>query len=72
MGSVGIAGIFQEAGAEVEPIAMRVPAACRYIGISRSTLYVLIAEGRVEIVKLGVSTLVITESLRRLIKERRA
>ncbi|MDE1915349.1 MAG: hypothetical protein KGJ57_10640 [Sphingomonadales bacterium] len=36
-----------------------------------STLYVLIAAGRVEIVKLGNSTLVITESLRRLIAERR-
>lgn len=55
----------------IEPITMRVPEACRYIGISRSTLYVLIAEGEVEIIKLGCSTLVLTESLRALITRRR-
>lgn len=55
----------------VEPITMRVPDACRYVGISRSTLYVLIAEGEIEIVKLGCSTLVLTESLRALIAKRR-
>ena len=55
----------------VEPIAMRVPDACRFVGIGRSTLYVLIAKGEVEIVKLGSSTLVVTESLRRLVSRRR-
>ena len=55
----------------IEPITMRVPDACRYIGVSRSTLYVLIAEGEVEIVKLGCSTLVLTESLKALIAQRR-
>lgn len=55
----------------IEPVAMRVPDACRYVGISRSTLYVLIARREVEIVKLGRSTLVVTESLRRLINSRR-
>lgn len=55
----------------IEPIAMRVPEACRYIGISRSTLYVLITQGEIEIVKLGSSTLVLTESLRQLIATRR-
>lgn len=49
---------------------MRVPDACRFIGISRSTLYVLISEGEVEIVKLGCSTLVLTESLKALIAKR--
>jgi len=48
----------------IEPISMRVNDACRYTGISRSTLYLLIAKGDVEIIKLGASTLVITESLR--------
>lgn len=56
----------------IEPIAMRVPDACRYIGIGRSTLYVLIADGELEIVKLGSSTLVLTESLKALIETRRA
>ncbi len=56
----------------IEPIAMRVPEACRYLGIGRSTLYVLIGEGDVEIVKLGASTLVVTESLRALVERKRA
>lgn len=55
----------------IEPIAMRVPEACRYIGIGRSTLYVLINEGEIEIIKLGGSTLILTESLRSLVARRR-
>lgn len=55
----------------IEPITMRVPDACRYIGVSRSSLYVLIAKGQIEIVKLGCSTLVLTESLKALIAKRR-
>ena len=38
---------------DIEPIAMRVPEACRYLGIGRSTLYVLIGEGEIEFIKLG-------------------
>ncbi|WP_254305740.1 helix-turn-helix domain-containing protein [Sphingopyxis sp. BSNA05] len=48
---------------------MRVNDACRFTGISRSTLYLLIASGDIEIIKLGASTLVVTESLRRFINE---
>ena len=55
----------------IEPISMRIPDACRFTGISRSTLYLLIASGEVEIVKLGASTLVITQSLRALVEARR-
>lgn len=55
----------------VEPISMRVNDACRFTGISRSTLYLLIANGEVEIIKLGASTLVVTESLRRFVNEKR-
>jgi excisionase family DNA binding protein len=61
----------QDAQTSIEPIAMRVSDACRFLGIGRSTLYVLIARGEVEIVKLGRSTLVVTESLRQLIGRRR-
>lgn len=64
-------GATEQSAHAIEPISMRVPDACRYIGISRSTLYVLIAEGEIEIVKLGCSTLVLTESLRALIAKRR-
>ena len=55
----------------IEPIAIRVPEACRYLGIGRSTLYVLIGEGEVEVIKLGRSTLVLTASLRSLVERRR-
>lgn len=57
--------------ATIEPISMRIPDACRFTGISRSTLYLLIASHEVEIIKLGASTLVLTESLRRFIDDRR-
>ncbi|WP_366499732.1 helix-turn-helix domain-containing protein [Sphingopyxis sp.] len=50
---------------------MRIPDACRFTGISRSTLYLLIARGEVEIVKLGAATLILTESLRDLIERQR-
>lgn len=50
---------------------MRVPDACRFTGISRTTLYLLIARGEVEVVKLGAGTLVLTESLRDFIEKRR-
>ncbi len=50
---------------------MRVPDACRFTGISRSTLYLLIARGEVEIVKMGAATLVLTDSLRDLIQRQR-
>ncbi|MXO47623.1 excisionase family DNA-binding protein [Erythrobacter vulgaris] len=56
---------------DIEPIAMRVPEACRYLGIGRSTLYVLIGEGEIEFIKLGSSTLVLTESLKSLVERRR-
>lgn len=45
------------------PITMRIPDACRFIGLSRSTLYVLFAKGEIETVKVGGATLVPTESL---------
>ena len=55
----------------IEPITMRIRDASRYTGISRSTLYLLIAKGQIEVVKLGSSTLVVTESLKQLIAKRR-
>jgi excisionase family DNA binding protein len=55
----------------VDPICLRIPDACRFLGIGRSKLYVLIASGDIEVVKMGSSTLVMTESLRALIESRR-
>jgi hypothetical protein len=56
----------------VEPLCLRIPAACAFVGISRSKLYELIASGDVETVKLGTATLVLTESLRALVETLRA
>lgn len=55
----------------IEPISMRIPEACRYTGISRSTMYLLIGRGEIEAIKLGSATLVLTESLRKLIERQR-
>lgn len=55
----------------IEPISMRILDACRFTGISRSTLYILIARGEIETTKLGSSTLVLTESLQQLFQGRR-
>jgi excisionase family DNA binding protein len=55
----------------VEPLCLRIPAACEFVGISRSKLYELIAAGEIETVKLGTATLVLTESLRELVDARR-
>ena len=56
----------------LEPISMRIPDACRYTGLSRSTVYLLIARGEIEVVKMGAATLVITESLKSLVESRRS
>lgn len=57
--------------AAIAPITMRVPDACKFIGLSRSTLYVLVAAGEIETVKAGAATLVLTDSLRAFIDRRR-
>jgi len=55
----------------VEPICVKVNDAARMIGVGRTKLYELIADGEVETVKLGKSTRVITASLHRLIMRQR-
>ena len=55
----------------VEPICVRINDAARMIGVGRTKLYELIADGEVETVKLGKSTRVITASLHRLIMRQR-
>ncbi len=49
-----------------EPICVRVSVAVKLTGISRSTLYELIGEGQIESVKVGRSTFIRYESLKRL------
>ena len=54
-----------------EPISVRIPEACRLTGLSRSRLYELMKSRDIEFVKVGSSTLILVESLRRFIQSRR-
>ena len=51
-----------------EPLAYSVAEACRVTSIGRTRLYALIAEGRLEVRKIGKRTIIPAESLRRLIE----
>ncbi|MHA4836462.1 helix-turn-helix domain-containing protein [Sphingopyxis sp. MSC1_008] len=50
----------------VEPICVRVSVAVKLTGISRSTLYELIGDGELEVAKVGRSTFIRYDSLKRL------
>jgi len=50
----------------IEPITVRVLAAVRITGLSRSRIYELIKAGDIEIIKVGRATLIRYESLKRL------
>ena len=45
---------------DIEPLAVTVRQAGQMIGCSRSTIYSLIGEGRLEALKLGVATRITT------------
>lgn len=47
----------------IRPISIRIPAAVKMTGISRSRLFELMRDGEVESVKLGSARLIIVESL---------
>jgi len=51
-----------------EPLAVRIPEACRMIGIGRSKLYELIADGTIEIVKIGSVTVIPVSQLKALVE----
>lgn len=57
--------------ARAEPISVRIPEAVRLTGLSRSRLYELMGSGDIEFAKVGSSTLILVESLRRFIHEHR-
>lgn len=46
---------------------MRIPDACRMLGIRRSKFYELIAEGEIRTLKLGSATLVPVEGIKELV-----
>ncbi len=54
----------------VWPITVRVREAVRMIGLSRSRLYELLRDGEIEYAKVGRSTLILVESLRRFVESR--
>ena len=49
------------------PITVRIKDACRMTGIGRSKFYLLIAEGKIETVKIGSMTLVRVSSIEALL-----
>lgn len=53
-------------------IAVRIPEACRMIGIGRSKLYELMETGDLETIKVGTSRLVLVSSLQAFVEARRA
>jgi excisionase family DNA binding protein len=56
---------------QLQPIAVRIKEACRMTGIGRSKLYELIAEGEIEIVKVGAITLVPVAGLQAFLERSR-
>ncbi|WP_232496204.1 helix-turn-helix domain-containing protein [Novosphingobium kaempferiae] len=54
-----------------DAISVRIPEACRLTGIGRSKLYELIADGTIEVVKVGAMTLIPFDSLKQLIADAR-
>jgi excisionase family DNA binding protein len=55
----------------LEPISVRIPEAVRLTGLSRSRLYELMKSGDIEFAKVGSSTLILVDSLRRFITSKR-
>ncbi len=53
----------------IPKLAYSIPEAANAISIGRSKLYELIAEGRIEIKKIGKRTIIPAESLLRLLNE---
>ena len=52
---------------DMDAIATSVNDAAKALSVGRTSIYVLIREGRLEAVKLGRRTLITTESIKRLI-----
>lgn len=54
------------------PITVRIKEACRMTDIGRSKLYLLIAEGLIETIKVGSMTLIPVASLEAFIRRQRS
>lgn len=58
--------------ATLEPLTVRVETAMQTLGLGRTKFYELVGEGEIEIIKVGRSTLVVFESLKRFVSSRRS
>ena len=52
------------------PLAHPVPAACARLGVSRTTLYALLAAGELRSFKVGAKTLISEADLRKFVAEK--
>ena len=52
---------------DVKPVALRVPGAVKYTGLSRSALYELMADGRLPFTSVGTARLILVRHLDELI-----
>jgi len=50
----------------MEPLALSINATAKTLSLGRTSIYVLIREGRLETIKLGRRTLIKTASVRRI------
>lgn len=55
---------------EVEPLCVRLNVAAKMIGVGKTKLYELIAEGEIEALKMGKTTCVTVSSLQALVRRR--
>lgn len=53
----------------METIATSVNDAAKALGVGRTSIYQLIREGRLEVVKLGRRTLIKADSIRRIVQD---
>jgi len=51
----------------MEPLAVSINDTAKALGLGRTSIYVMIADGRLEAFKLGRRTLIRAESIRRLV-----
>lgn len=56
---------------QMRPVAVRIPQAAAMLGIGRSKLYLCIAAGEIETIKVGRATLVPVDSLNAFVASRR-
>jgi excisionase family DNA binding protein len=66
------AGMCRRHGKEVamEQIAVSIKETAKALGLGRTSIYAMIADGRLEAFKIGRRTLVRVESIRRLVAKR--